>query len=305
MFTYYLQIADINIAIISKTKVAAEDPLSTGKFRSFLKADLPHKADVILKVEAVEHLPLVKGKKILFKVKRNNPYARRKTFDWSIYRLGTKFLLSSRSNAHYNAVFNHRFTRGEICVEKSPGAVSWKMSQLLYGLLQLVVMHYLAIHKLGVLVHSSGIRSSGKGFMFSGKSGAGKSTSARLWKAAGGVEVLNDDRIIIRQIGSKFYIYGTPWHGDFSDYHATMASRALLKGLFFIYHYPENSLKPLSLGQAFQHFFPNIFPIFWNKDCMDFTAHFMCGVLAVVPAYSLGFVKEQSVVKYVRAYLGL
>src|SRR5207237_1422736 len=35
--------------------------------------------------------------------------------------------------------------------------------------------------------------------LFVGHSGAGKSTTTRLWTALGGVEVLSDDRIIVRR----------------------------------------------------------------------------------------------------------
>jgi hypothetical protein len=119
------------------------------------------------------------------------------------------------------------------------------------------------------------------------------------------VEVLNDDRIVVRRVGKELYMFGTPWHGDFSDYYETIASSAPLRKLFFIYHCSSNRVLPLKAIEAFQHFFPNTFPVFWDRGSMDFTADFLCEVLNHVPAFSLGFVKEQSAVEHVQRELGV
>ena len=53
-----------------------------------------------------------------------------------------------------------------------------------------------------LLVHASVIANSGKGYIFLGRSGTGKSTHSRLWlKYIKGSSLLNDDNPIIRVIG--------------------------------------------------------------------------------------------------------
>jgi hypothetical protein len=68
-----------------------------------------------------------------------------------------------------------------------------------YPLDELLIMHRLTQEK-GIELHSCGIvRPDGTGNLFVGHSGAGKSTTTRLWTAREGVEVLSDDRIIVRR----------------------------------------------------------------------------------------------------------
>ncbi len=68
-----------------------------------------------------------------------------------------------------------------------------------YPLDELLIMHRLTQEK-AIELHSCGIvRPDGTGNLFVGHSGAGKSTTTRLWTAREDVEVLSDDRIIVRR----------------------------------------------------------------------------------------------------------
>ena len=67
-----------------------------------------------------------------------------------------------------------------------------------YPLDELLIMHRLTQER-AIELHGSGIvRTNGEGNLFVGHSGAGKSTTTRLWTAREEVEVLSDDRIIVR-----------------------------------------------------------------------------------------------------------
>jgi hypothetical protein len=71
-----------------------------------------------------------------------------------------------------------------------------------YPLDELLIMHRLTQEK-GIELHGCGIVGpGGASNLFVGHSGAGKSTTTRLWAAMGGVDVLSDDRIIVRRDGS-------------------------------------------------------------------------------------------------------
>jgi len=68
-----------------------------------------------------------------------------------------------------------------------------------YPLDELLVMHRLTQEK-AIELHGSGIvRPNGEANLFVGHSGAGKSTTTRLWTQCEDVEVLSDDRIIVRR----------------------------------------------------------------------------------------------------------
>lgn len=63
-------------------------------------------------------------------------------------------------------------------------------------------------------IHASCTVKDGKGFLFLGKSGTGKSTHSRLWlKNIPGAWLLNDDNPVIRIVDGTPRVYGTPWSG--------------------------------------------------------------------------------------------
>ena len=66
-----------------------------------------------------------------------------------------------------------------------------------------------------LLFHSAVIVREGKGYMFLGKSGTGKSTHAEQWlKAFADAERLNDDNPVVRvHEDGRVVVYGSPWSG--------------------------------------------------------------------------------------------
>lgn len=66
-----------------------------------------------------------------------------------------------------------------------------------------------------LLMHSSVTVKDGKGYLFLGKSGTGKSTHSQLWiNHIGGCELLNDDNPVIRvEESGEVRVYGSPWSG--------------------------------------------------------------------------------------------
>lgn len=66
-----------------------------------------------------------------------------------------------------------------------------------------------------ILFHSSSVAVDGKAYIFTAKSGTGKSTHASLWRKLLGERavMINDDKPLIRTKGDEFVVYGTPWRG--------------------------------------------------------------------------------------------
>ena len=61
-----------------------------------------------------------------------------------------------------------------------------------------------------LIIHAVAVSCEGKGYMFIGPSGTGKSTHARLWlKHIDGTELVNDDWPVVRD----GVVYGSPWSG--------------------------------------------------------------------------------------------
>ena len=65
------------------------------------------------------------------------------------------------------------------------------------------------------LMHGSCVAVDGEGYLFTAKSGTGKSTHTRLWRELFGdrAVMINDDKPLIRVTDDSAIIYGTPWSG--------------------------------------------------------------------------------------------
>jgi len=66
-----------------------------------------------------------------------------------------------------------------------------------------------------LLFHGSVVAVDGQGYLFTAKSGTGKSTHTRLWREVFGdrAVMVNDDKPILRFEEDGVLVYGTPWNG--------------------------------------------------------------------------------------------
>lgn len=177
----------------------------------------------------------------------------------------------------------------------------WNTSDIIYDFLQVLLINYLAVTKKdGIFAHAMGVKDIRKsGLLFAGKSKAGKTTLARIYHKHSKAVVLNDDRIIIRKINDDFYIYGTPWHGDFNDYLMSHIEKAKLKYIFFLQKSKGNSIKPISLSKAFKLLYPAMFPTFWDREGTESITIFLTGLLSKTSCFRLKFKKDKSVIGFV------
>lgn len=97
----------------------------------------------------------------------------------------------------------------------------------------------------GLLVHAAGLLHLGRGFIFPGKSGKGKST---LVKSLGKSDALSDELVAFKFIRSKPFLFSTPFWGELSRQGGQR--RAPLAGIFFLNQNPKTYAEPLAPKQA-------------------------------------------------------
>lgn len=151
---------------------------------------------------------------------------------------------------------------------------------------------------LGHVCHAAGVIDHGRGLLFAGVGDAGKSTLSRLWSSKEGVDVLSDDRVVVRKKGAQFWLYGTPWHGDAKLYSPAAAP---LDRIFVIEHGGRNEVEPLSPASAMTSLLVRSSPAFWSRDGLAYALEFCAELVRSVPCHRLAFVPDETVIEFLRS----
>ena len=99
------------------------------------------------------------------------------------------------------------------------------------------------------LMHGSCIAVDGCAYVFSAKSGTGKSTHTALWRKLLGdrAVMVNDDKPIVRSIGGCMKAFGSPWDGK---HHLSSDVSFPLKAICFLERSETNRIITLSRADA-------------------------------------------------------
>ncbi len=170
---------------------------------------------------------------------------------------------------------------------------------LSYPLDQILMMHLLGDHR-GVIVHAAGWKSSQGGWIFPGKSGAGKTTLARLMANACEGDFLSDDRIIVRKIDEQFRIYGTPWPGEAGF---AVNDSAPLQGIFFITQGSPLAVRRLMPSEAVSRILPVMSIPWYDSRMVEQITAFCDDLLRSIPVYQLTFTPDGRVVNFLKGFI--
>ena len=221
---------------------------------------------------------------------------------WRLYECGDRFLFefttpSLGEEPYKRFLIDKSFRTATLQMSEeafsNPGFIA---DPLDYPLDELLIMHRLTQEK-AIELHGCGIvRANGIGNLFVGHSGAGKSTTTRLWGEREPVDVLSDDRIIVRRDKAnpqKMRMYGTPWHGE-----AMFASpeSAPLARILILQHGHGNVLIPLSDSEAAAELFARSFVPFHRHEYVDAALEFLQELVEAVPVYRYEFEPDQRAV---------
>ena len=137
-----------------------------------------------------------------------------------------------------------------------------------------------------LLFHGSVIAVDGEGYLFTAKSGTGKSTHTRLWREYFGERavMVNDDKPLLRITDSGVTVYGTPWDGK----HRLSTNIAVpLKGICILTRNAKNHIEPVEPHA--------VYPLIVQQtnrslsaDGMKHALSLIDRMLHVVPVYRLG-----------------
>ena len=165
--------------------------------------------------------------------------------------------------------------------------------------LELVVRAAIQFNK-GAVFHSSGLDDNGKGVLFVGHSGEGKSTQSRLWQNFEGAMVFNEDRNAVRIIGEDVFCYGTPWGGT-----ANIARnhKVPLSVIVMIEKSEENQIERMPVSEAVPKLIARSFFPYWDEKLSSLAISNILSIAAKVPVYKLSCKPTPDVVELVRSVL--
>ena len=100
-----------------------------------------------------------------------------------------------------------------------------------------------------ILFHGSALMMDGEAYIFTARSGTGKSTHTALWRKVYGdrVTVINDDKPLLHIGEDKVTVFGTPWCGK---HRLGENISAPLSAVCVLTRAKENSIKPISRTDA-------------------------------------------------------
>ena len=160
--------------------------------------------------------------------------------NWSVWPEEAGWLFCSRYVHRERPVFSCRISR---TMDRATLYVDGDVADapLRYPLDQILSWGLLARCG-GVLMHSAVAVKDGVGWVFSARSGGGKTTLSELCHQAGW-RILNDDRVMVFKREGEWRVAGTPWHGSgrFSE-----AAEVPLGGVLFIEKAEREQLEPMT-----------------------------------------------------------
>ena len=185
--------------------------------------------------------------------------------------------------------------RGDFRAEWNPSTARGHIQQTInpYSLDSVLrIVHTLLLARQGgFLLHASSAIRNGRAFLFSGVSGAGKTTMARL--APPDAALLTDEISYVTRQEGRYFAVGTPFFGELARVGENL--QAPVEALYLLAKGPENKIEPIEGADAVRGLLGNI--LFFARDpefvkmvfdaAFDFVSH--------VPVRRLTFVPDSSV----------
>jgi hypothetical protein len=209
--------------------------------------------------------------------------------DVRVRREGDEWLIE---RGDFHARWDSRTGRGRVRQNANP-----------YSLDSVVrILHSLILaQRGGFLLHAASAICDGHAYIFSGVSGAGKTTMTRL--APTGITLLTDEISYLRPSAEGYMAYGTPFAGELAK--AGENCTAPVAALFFLEQGPENRIDELPSAEAVRRLMRNILFFAEDPGLVDKLLATACDFVAKVPIRRLTFYPDARVWDEIRNFQGV
>lgn len=188
--------------------------------------------------------------------------------------------------------------RAEFNLQSGTGCIRQELNPFaLNSILRIVHTIYLASQG-GFLLHAASAIRNGSAFVFSGVSGAGKTTISRC--APADAVLLSDEISYLRKNGDQYCAWGTPFAGELGQPGSNLT--APVAKFFFLEKGRENHIEDVSRAEATRMLLRNILFFCDDERLVRQVFDSAYDFLESVPVYRLTFVPDATVWNFVRDF---
>jgi hypothetical protein len=206
--------------------------------------------------------------------------------DVRVRREGDQWLIE---RGDFHARWNPRTGRGSVRQNANPYSLD-SVLRILHSLI--------LAQRGGFLLHAASAICDGRAYLFSGVSGAGKTTMTRL--APADITLLTDEISYLRPSAGGYSAFGTPFAGELAR--AGENCTAPVSALFFLEKGPENQVDELSSAEAVRRLMRNILFFAEDHGLVEKLLDTACDFVARVPIRRLTFYPDARVWDEVRNF---
>lgn len=150
-----------------------------------------------------------------------------------------------------------------------------------------------------LILHAACIKTEYGGILFSGVSGAGKSTQADLWIKERNARLINGDRTILFK-ADIWEAYGSPFAGS-SNCH--LNEKIPIRVIIMLKQGENNTLKRLNVKEAFYQLYPMSTVYTWDKEFVNRIINILSSLVQEIPVYQMICTPDERAVEILEAEL--
>ena len=147
-----------------------------------------------------------------------------------------------------------------------------------------ILLSKLLLDRSGFLLHAASVLADGRAHVFTGRSGAGKSTVASLSPAG---SVLTDEISLLRCVEMRWQAFGTPFWGEFRA--GDMNCSAPISGIYSLIQAKQDRLERISPRDALRILLPNVLFFSSRKQDNEQLLRILTNIVGAIPVYQLYF----------------
>lgn len=148
----------------------------------------------------------------------------------------------------------------------------------------------------GLMIHSAGVASERSALLFSGPSGAGKTTLSTLLATTSPTRRLGDDLTVARPAegGRGWIAHATPFAGEAGPVAETQAP---LEALYFLVKSSRHHRERVPKGDALRRLMRNVMAYVREREAADRALGAAAAFVAEIPCYILEFARDPGVAR--------